>query len=174
MRGPKCSFRLASAEDWPSIWPIFREVVRAGETYVFSPEMGEEEARSLWMLEGRDRQRTYVAEVDGKVVGTAQLEPNWPGLGDHVANAGWMISSQAAGRGIGRRFAEYVLEEARMLGFEAMQFNAVVETNERAVHLWKSLGFEVVGRVPGAFRHATAGRVAFLIMHRDLKRAQST
>jgi ribosomal protein S18 acetylase RimI-like enzyme len=79
-----------------------------------------------------------------------------------------MVDPSVAGRGVGRRLAEAVLERARAAGYEAMQFNAVVATNERAVRLWRSLGFEEVGRVPRAFRHATDGVVDLLLMHRRL------
>jgi len=151
-------FRSADTSDWSAIWPIFREVVSAGDTYAFSPGMNEAEARAVWMLDGTDRRVTFIAEIDECVVATAYVRPNQPGLGDHVANAGWMVAPSASGQGIGRRFAEYVLGEARRLGFRAMQFNSVVATNTAAIRLWESLGFEIVGTVPDAFRHRTAVR----------------
>lgn len=161
-------FREASAGDWPSIWPIFREVLAAGDTYTYPPDMPEQDARAAWMPAGRSGHKTYVARLDGVVAGSAYLKPNQPGPGDHVANAGWMISSAYSGRGIGRRFAEYVIDQARVGGYSAMQFNAVVATNQRAIRLWDSLGFEIVGTVPDAFRHPSNGPTAIHIMYRRL------
>ena len=161
-------FRRATPADWVAIWPIFRAVASGGDTYPYPPGISESDAETLWMHDGSDRKLTYVAELDGKIVGTAYLKPNNIGLGDHIANAGWMINPLASGQGIGRRFASYVLEEARRSGFAGMQFNAVVATNTRAIALWESMGFEIVGTVPAAFRHATEGPTAIHIMYRDL------
>jgi len=158
--------RRAGEDDWPGIWPVWREVVAAGDAYVWPPDTPEDEARAEWMLP--PPAEVWVAEDDGRIVATALLQPNKPGLGDHVANAGFMVDPSAAGRGVGRRLAEVVIERARATGYEAMQFNAVVATNERAVRLWRSLGFEEVGRVPRAFRHARDGAVDLLLMHRRL------
>ncbi|HEX2572672.1 MAG TPA: GNAT family N-acetyltransferase [Polyangia bacterium] len=158
-------FSVATNQDWPAIWEVFREVVASGDTYMFSPEIDEADARVAWMPDGTPRRVTYVAWLDGVIVGTALLKPNASGLGDHVANAGWMVAPAASGRGVGRRFAQHVLDEARGLGFRAMQFNAVVATNERAIGLWKSIGFEIVGTVPDAFRHATHGLTDIHIMY---------
>jgi L-amino acid N-acyltransferase YncA len=163
-------FRVAVDDDWEAIWPVFRDVVASGDTYAFPPDIDSAEAETTWMAAGRDRRRTYVAERDGEIVATAYVRPNQPGLGDHVANAGWMVAPSAAGQGIGRRFAEYVIGDARSLGFTGMQFNAVVATNTGAIRLWESLGFEIVGTVPDAFRHATEGLVPIHVMYRGLSR----
>ena len=170
MRGTDLTFRPAASADWVGIWPIFRAVVEAGDTYAYPPDIAEAEARDIWMQPGSDRTFTYVAEQHGSVVGTAYLKPNSVGLGDHICNAGWMISPDSAGQGIGRRFAEYVIDQARGLGFVGMQFNAVVASNIRAIQLWESLGFEIVGTVPDAFRHATDGPTAVHIMYKRLER----
>jgi L-amino acid N-acyltransferase YncA len=163
--------RSATAEDWPSIWPIWHRVVRTGETYAWDPATDEATARGIWMAP--PPAAVYVAERSDdesgpRVVGTALLKPNQPGLGAHVANASFMVDPAAAGAGIGRRLAEHVLDEAHRRGYRAMQFNAVVETNTAAVALWRSLGFAIVGTVPKAFRHATAGEVGLHVMHREL------
>jgi L-amino acid N-acyltransferase YncA len=161
-------FRLAAPEDWPAIWEIFREVIRSGDTYAFPPDMPEAEAREAWLFDGAGNRHTFVALLDDAIVGTAYLKPNQIGLGDHVANAGWMVAARAAGRGVGRRFAEYVLDEARRVGFQAMQFNAVVATNTRALALWESMGFTVIGTSPEAFRHSQRGLVDVHIMYQKL------
>jgi len=159
------SIRRATDADWPAIWSIFAAVVAAGDTYTYAPDTPEAEARRLWMGPGVT---TYVAEADGEIVGTYVLKPNQPGLGAHVANAGYMVRPDCFGRGIGWAMGEHSLSEARELGFRAMQFNAVVSTNTRAIALWRRLGFVIVGTVPGAFRHCEHGDVALHVMHRLL------
>lgn len=151
--------------DWPGIWNVFRAVVSTGDTYPYPPDISEKEARATWMAPSHT---VSVARLDGTVVATAYHRPNLPGLGDHVANAGWMVHPDHQGRGIGRRFAEYVLDEAREAGFGAMQFNAVVATNTGAVALWQSLGFAIVGTVPDAFRHSQHGLTPVHVMFRRL------
>ncbi len=159
------NIRPATGADHDAVWEIFHEVVAAGDTYVFDPAMPREEALAYWFHEGT---RTHVAEAEGKVVGTYILKANQPGLGSHVANASFMVSSSARGLGAGRRMGEHCLEEARKAGFLAMQFNIVISTNEVAVRLWKQLGFEIVGTVPGAYRHARLGLVDTHVMFRRL------
>lgn len=142
-------------------------MVEAGDTYVWvASEMDEETARAAWMLP--PPAEVLVATDDGVVVGTAEIRPNQVGRGNHVANASFMVAPSSAGRGVGRALAVEVLERARAAGYRAMQFNAVVATNVRAVALWESIGFSVVGRVPGAFRHEADGEVDLLVMHRWL------
>lgn len=165
--------RPAAEADWPAIWQIFRAVVATGDTYTYATDTSEAEARAAWLHvpKGSATGRvpcTYVAVLDDVVVGTALLKPNLPGLGDHVANAGWMIEPAMTGRGLGRRFAVSVIDEARRSGYEAMQFNAVVATNEPAVNLWHSLGFETIGTSPDAFRHTADGSTDLFIMYRRL------
>jgi GNAT superfamily N-acetyltransferase len=118
---------------------------------------------------GKPGGRVLVAVDDGAVVGTAELHPNQPAAGSHVANAGFMVSPTVSGRGVGRALAQRVLEVAAEDGYEAMQFNAVVETNEHAVRLWESLGFKILATVPEAFRHPERGFVGLHIMHRFLR-----
>ncbi len=161
-------FRRAFASDWQQIWPIFRAVVASGDTYPYLPDIAESEARAVWMSHRATRRLTYVAEADALIVGTAYLKPNQTGLGNHVANARFMIAPSAAGHGIGRLFALFMLHEAKRHGYQAMQFNSVVATNERALRLWESMGFTVVGTVPNAFRHATEGLTDIHVMYKPL------
>ncbi|WBC07437.1 GNAT family N-acetyltransferase [Micromonospora sp. WMMA1947] len=159
--------RTATPADWPLIWPFLREIVAAGETYTWPRDVPEERARELWMP-GPPARTVVAVAPDGTVLGSAKLAPNQAGPGDHVANASFMVAPAAAGRGVGRALAAHVLNAARADGYRAMQFNAVVATNTRAVALWRSLGFEVVGRVPEGFRHPAEGYVDLLVMHRRL------
>mgnify|MGYP000857673024 FL=1 len=158
--------RPAIDADWPAIWSIWRRVVATGDSYVWEADTTEEDARRYWMLP--PPAEVVVAELDGIVVATADLRPNQIGRGAHVANASFMVDPDRAGRGIGRALAEAVIARARRAGYRAMQFNAVVATNAAAIALWESLGFTVVGRVPGAFRHDDHGLVDLLVMYREL------
>ena len=142
--------RGATEADREAIWKIFHEVVAAGDTYALDPNMSREEAMAYWF---RADTHTHVAEKDGRVVGSYVLKANQSGAGSHVANAAFMVASDAQGAGFGRRMGEHCLIEARRLGFRAMQFNFVVSTNTAAIRLWEQLGFAIVGTLPGAFRH---------------------
>jgi L-amino acid N-acyltransferase YncA len=157
--------RRATDADWPDIWAIFHAVVATGDTYAYPPDMSEPDARQTWLGAGM---ATYVAERGAEIVGTYVLKPNQPGLGAHVANAGYMVRPGEFGGGIGTAMAEHSLVEAQAAGYRAMQFNAVVSTNLRAVDLWRRLGFTVIGTVPGGFRHAKLGYVDLLIMFRPI------
>lgn len=163
--GGELVIRDARPEDWAGIWPFFRQIVAAGETYTWPRDMSEDDARAAWFPSPG---RTVVASVGGTVVGTAKTQPNQAGPGAHVANASFMVDPAYGGRGIGRALGEHVLAEARADGYRAMQFNAVVASNAGAVRLWSSLGFTVVGTVPAAFDHPRLGPVPLLIMYRTL------
>jgi L-amino acid N-acyltransferase YncA len=158
--------RRATRDDDDAIWRIFQAVIAPGDTYVFDPAMPREDALAYWFH--RDA-RAYVLEHEGRIVGTCLVRPNQPGLGAHVANAAFMVAPESRGNGAGRQMGEHCLDEARRLGYRAMQFNFVVSTNEAAVRLWKSLGFEIVGTLPGAFRHSRLGFVDALVMYRSLR-----
>jgi L-amino acid N-acyltransferase YncA len=157
--------RPALTTDFPAIWSIFQPIVAAGDTFAYGPETTTEEARRIWMNSPAE---PFVAEEDGRMVGTYSLRPNQPGLGNHIANCSYMTHPVARRRGIAASMCEHSLNAARERGFAAMQFNFVVASNDQAVRLWKKHGFAVVGQVPGAFRHRLLGPVPVLIMHRTL------
>lgn len=158
--------REATSGDHESVWTIFHEVVARGDTYTIDPKISRDDALKYWFADGN---HVYVAEQDRHVFGTYILRANQGGPGAHVANAGFMVSANARGRGVGRAMAEHCLNEARRLGFREMQFNFVVSTNEDAIHLWKKLGFEIVGALPGAFKHPDRGYVDAYVMFRSLE-----
>lgn len=160
--------RAATRDDEPAIWSIIQPVIRAGETYALPRDMSEADALAYWSGPDRD---TFVAEESGCILGIYYLRSNQQGCGDHVANCGYVTRAAAEGRGVARRMCEHSLALARSRGYRAMQFNFVVGTNDRAIRLWQSLGFEVVGRLPRAFRHPVRGYVDALVMYRALEPA---
>lgn len=157
--------RKATETDKRAVWEIIRAVIAGGDTYVFAPDSTEEEMIGYWFSAEK---HTYVAELNGEIVGTFFLRENQPGLGSHVGNAGYMVKPGSYGKGIGRQMAEWSLDESRRLGYKAMQFNFVVKSNEHAVKLWKSIGMEVIGEIPDAFDHARDGMTNAYIMYRKL------
>jgi L-amino acid N-acyltransferase YncA len=157
--------REATPDDWPAIWAMFRDAVASGEVFAYDEQTPEEVARKLW---AEPPAVAFVAEEGGDVLGTYYVRPNQPGRGSHVANGGYMVARGARGRGIASMMCAHSLESARRRGFTAMQFNFVVSTNTSAIHVWEKHGFAVVGRLPGAFRHAELGFVDALVMFRQL------
>ena len=157
--------REIGADEFARVWPMFRAVLAAGDTYSYPPDLKLEQAREWWTT---PPSRCFIAERNGETLGCYMLRPNQPGLGDHVANAGYMVSPAARGQGIAGTMCEHSLQQAREAGFTAMQFNFVVSTNTGAVRLWQRHGFTIVGQVPGAFRHATLGLTNIYVMHRHL------
>ncbi|MGH6781466.1 MAG: GNAT family N-acetyltransferase [Sphingomonadaceae bacterium] len=153
--------------DWPSIWPIFHHVTAAGDTYTYATDMNEAAARAIW-IEHPPGHTVVARDTTGRVIGTAKMGPNKGGPGAHVATASFMVDPNCRGDGIGRALGVYALDWARVEGFRAMQFNAVVEANHPAVKLWQSLGFEIIGTVPEAFAHPRDGLVGLHIMYQRL------
>ncbi len=157
--------RSATRDDDEAIWQVLEPVLRAGETYTLPREITQSEALAYWFSPGH---AVFVAEQDGTTVGTYYLRANQQGGGAHVANCGYVTAQHATGHGVARAMCLHSLDVARQGGFRAMQFNFVVSTNERAVRLWASLGFDTVGRLPNAFLHPTLGYVDALVMYRAL------
>ncbi len=151
--------------DAPAIWRIIGPTIRAGETYALDPDIGEADALAYWL--GNDRE-TFVAQEGDEIIGTYYIRANQAGGGKHICNCGYMTSAAATGRGVARAMCLHSLEHARQRGYRGMQFNFVVSSNTRALALWESLGFEIVGRVPEAFNHPSCGYVDALVMFRRL------
>jgi ribosomal protein S18 acetylase RimI-like enzyme len=157
--------RPAANGDSNAIWAIMEPIIRAGETYCPPRDMSRERALAYWLSAERE---VFVADDNGDLVGTYCLQANQKGGGAHVANCGYMTAVSATGRGVARAMCAHSVDRARERGFRAMQFNFVISANERAVRLWQSFGFEIVGRLPKAFLHPTLGYVDAYIMYRDL------
>lgn len=158
--------REAVEQDWPRIYPFFSDIVAAGRTYAYPEGLSLQDARGWWMEQAPGR--TVVA-LDGDIIlGSAKMGPNRPGRGSHVATGSFMVAPGHQGRGVGRALGEDLLDWARAAGYRSIQFNAVVETNSAAVHLWQSLGFQILTTVPEAFDHPEHGLVGLHVMFRRL------
>lgn len=152
--------------DWPQVWPIAEQVIRAGDTFCYDPDQSESRARHLWITPPPGH--VVVALEGEEVVGTANMYANRPGPGSHIASGNFMVKQEARGAGVGRALGSYLLEWARRSGFAGVQFNAVAASNVAAVGLYESLGFAIIGTVPGAFAHPRLGRVGLHVMFCDL------
>ena len=159
------NIRSANVNDADDIWRILEPVFRAGDTYTLPSDITRDEATSYWFAAGN---RVFVAEEDGIVLGTYFLRTNQRGGGSHVCNCGYVTAAYATGRGVARKMCLHSKEQARNSGYRAMQFNFVVSSNERAVKLWQSLSFDIVGRLPAAFVHPSQGFVDALVMFAPL------
>ncbi|WIX79701.1 GNAT family N-acetyltransferase [Amycolatopsis carbonis] len=159
--------RDAMGDDWPAIWPFLHDIVAAGETYALPRDLGEQAARDHW-LPAPPWHTTVIVNNFGDILGSAKMGPNREGPGSHIATASFMVAPASAGQGAGRALGTDMLEWARAEGYRGVQFNAVVETNTRAVALWKSLGFTVIGTVPEAFHHPARGYVGLHVMYQSL------
>lgn len=154
--------------DWSSTWIIIESVFRLGETYPYSPDISEVEAYKVWV---EVPTATYIAKDDyDNVIGTYYIKPNQPTLGSHVCNCGYVVGESARGKGVASLMCQHSQEEAKRLGFRAMQFNLVVSTNKIAVRLWQKCGFEIVGTLTGAFKHSRYGFVDAIVMYKQLQK----
>ena len=159
------TIRVATKEDEEGLWNILEPMIRKGGAYVFLLDKSKKSLMDYWL--GTEK-TTFAVERGGELVGTFYLKANQEGLGDHVCNAGFVVAQEAEGQGLGRWMGTIALEEAKNRGYLAMQFNFVIQTNEPAVHLWKSLGFSVLGEIPEAYRHPKLGLVSALIFYKKL------
>lgn len=159
--------REVTDEDWPAVWSFMRDIVAMGETFPYDPNMSEPYARAMWFVEPPARTVVAVTE-DGAVAGSANMYANRQGGGSHVASGSLMVDPARWGQGVGRALTEDMIEWAQGQGFRGIQFNAVVEGNERAEGLYRSLGFEILGTVPEGFHHPARGYVGLHVMYRRL------
>lgn len=160
------TIRLYKDNNWPSVWRILEPVFRAGETYAFPRNISEEEAHKAWVSIPK---ATYVAvDQENTILGTYYIKPNQQGAGAHICNCGYIVAEYAWGQGIASKMCEHSQHEAVAQGFRAMQYNLVVSSNEVAVRLWKKLGFDIIGKIPEAFRHPTHGYVDAFVMYKRL------
>lgn len=157
--------RAATPDDFNQMLPIFHEVIKGGDTYDFEESVSDQDAYDYWFGKGVN---SFVMESNGEILGFYKIIQNHRGRGSHVANASFMVSRESRNMGIGRQMGEDCIRQARAMGFKAIQFNFVISTNEPAMHLWKSLGFKEMCRLPGAFNHKKLGYVDAVIFFMEL------
>ena len=157
--------RRYGPNDEDALWAMLEPVLRAGDTYAVDADISREDAVLFWTSGVHE---AWMAEADRAAVGTYYIQPNQMGGGRHVCNCGYVTAAAARGKGVARAMLEHSLAQAKTEGFAAMQFNFVVETNRRAISTWERYGFDVVGRLPGAFRHPSEGAVDALVMFKTL------
>ncbi|MFL4475477.1 GNAT family N-acetyltransferase [Paeniglutamicibacter sp. MACA_103] len=159
--------RVGTDQDWPAIYAFYRVTMAEGRTYAFPFNQTLAEAEPWWME--RAPGQTVVAVEGHRILGSAKMGPNRPGRGSHIATGSFLVDPEHRGKGVGRALGEYVINWARREGYRGIQFNAVVETNGPAVHLWQALGFEIIGTVPESFDHPEHGLVGLHVMYHGLK-----
>jgi GNAT superfamily N-acetyltransferase len=157
--------RKSIPTDAEGIWSILQPIIAKGDAYVFAPTMPKQDMLNYWLSADK---HTYTALEDDQIVGTFFMKDNQMGLGAHIANAGYATLPTVGGQGIGKAMGLFSMDEARRLGYQAMQFNIVVKTNERAVRLWQTIGFQIIGEIPEAFQHQTLGLVNAYVMYQKL------
>jgi len=158
--------REIEEQDWPAVWQMMEPVIRQGQTYPYARDMTTGGAHHMWL---DVTEAAYVAVGEsGEILGSYYIKPNQPTLGAHVANCGYMVAERARGRGVATQMCKHSQEEAVRLGYRAMQFNLVVKSNEASVHLWKKMGFDIVGTLTGAFDHPDHGYVDAYVMYKTL------
>ena len=160
------SIRKIEEDDKEAVWRIIEYVIAQGDSYTYDPETPRDAALEDWC--GPEKETFVAIDDDGKIVGTYYVKANQIGLGSHIANGSYMVSPDARRKGVGRLMGEHSLQVAKKLGFHGMQFNFVVKSNEKAVRLWQSLGFEIIGEIPEAYRHKQNGLTNAYIMFRKL------
>jgi ribosomal protein S18 acetylase RimI-like enzyme len=163
--GASFNIRPAAPSDDDAIWQVIAPTLQAGETYPLPRDISRDDALAYWRATGHE---VFVAEDQERIVGSYYLRANNRGGGNHVANCGYIVAPNARGRGVARQMCAHSLDQARKRGFTAMQFNFVISSNERAVRLWQSCGFAIVGNLPAAFVHPTRGPVDAFVMYRKL------
>lgn len=156
----------ATDADFDAVKEIFLHVVDEGETYSYErAELTDQWIRDYWL---KNTVTTLVARVSGKVAGVCAIRVNRTGRGNHIANASYIVHHNYRAQGIGHALGKASLSAAKEKGYAAMQFNYVVSTNVKAVALWQSLGFKIIGVMPQGYRHSRHGLVDVYMMHRFL------
>ena len=157
--------RRATDDDHIGVWEILEPVFRAGDTYSIDADISRDDALAYWF---DVQKQTFVAEADGRIIGTYYIRANQTGGGAHVCNCGYMTHPAARGQGVARAMLEHSLDLAPRIGYRAMQYNFVVSTNTRAVQTWQRYGFDIVGTLPMAFHHPQLGDVDAYVMYKNL------
>lgn len=151
---------------------LLNAVINEGKTYPQAQPLSQAEFASYWLSQDAFVVRAIIDSdqnlVDTQVLGAFYLKPNFPGRCSHICNAGFIVQPTLRGQGIGKLMGEEMLKIAKHLGYTAVMFNLVFETNIPSIKLWQSLGFYPIGRIPQAVRLNDGTVVDALMMYRQL------
>jgi L-amino acid N-acyltransferase YncA len=162
------TFRTITPAEYPLIRPIFEAAI-AAEEYLVVPKDAPESMHLAYWFGDKPEGEVWVYEEEGNILGSYYQRPNHYGLGAHIANGGYIVSPDARGKGVGRKLGEHSIARAREKNYHGIQFNFVVSTNEVAVDLWQSLGFAIIGTIPGGYHRRSQEYVDAYIMFKDLR-----
>ena len=140
--------RAYQSDDLPAMIAIWNEVVEEGIAFPQEECLTQETGSAFFASQSY----TGIAETEGKIIGLYILHPNNVGRCGHICNASYAVSSSCRGQHTGEQLVLDCLKTAKVLGFRVLQFNAVVESNIHARHLYERLGFVQLGTIPGGFR----------------------
>lgn len=156
--------RQYTPADLPAMIEIWNEVVEAGEAFPQEECLTAETGAEFFA------QQTYtgVAEENGCIFGLYILHPNNVGRCGHICNASYAVAGDARGKHIGEQLVLDCLAQGKVHGFRVLQFNAVVESNIHARHLYERLGFEQLGTIKGGFRMKSGEYVNICPYYREL------
>lgn len=154
--------RKYEKSDVPQMVEIWNEIVNEGKAFPEEDPLSHEDAYLFF------QEKTFagVAVENGEILGLYVIQPNNVGRCGHIANASYGVKSNQQGKGIGEKLVLHSLEAAASFGFRIMQFNAVVTTNEAAIHLYKKLGFHSLGVIPGGFRQRNDKYVDIMLFYK--------
>lgn len=157
----------STLEQFTELHRIFQEINAEGDSFPYPCDTSLEKFKQIWC---QQNSVSFIAiDLQTNTTGGAYFfKPQWPGRGSHIATATYMVAKSARGNGLGRQLGLHSLSEALKSGYKSMQFNYVVSTNTSAVELWKSLGFIIIGTLPGVFNHEVHGFVDAFVMFKQL------
>jgi GNAT superfamily N-acetyltransferase len=138
--------RPATPADHDALFGAYGQIVDAGDGFPHAPPLSREDFDEYWIAHTA---AVWIVLAEGALIAAYYIRPNFVGRAAHIANAGYFVLGPHRGRGLGRKLVEHSLQEARRLGFDAMQFNLVFASNP-ARHMYRDLGFVEVGRLPAA------------------------
>jgi ribosomal protein S18 acetylase RimI-like enzyme len=141
--------REYNRDDLDEMIEIWNEVVKDGIAFPQMEDLNGETGLNLF-----ERQSFTGVAVDtdsNELLGLYILHPNNIGRCGHICNSSYAVSSKARGMKIGEKLVVHSIEKGKELGFLILQFNAVVKSNERALHLYEKLGFTRLGVIPKGF-----------------------
>ncbi|BAT51543.1 putative acetyltransferase [Nostoc sp. NIES-3756] len=158
-------------QEYEDVRKLLNYVIDEGKTYPQKQPLSQSEFAAYWLSK-----EAFVVRVSGDdgaykpqtILGSFYIKSNFPGRCSHICNAGFIVQPGLRGQGIGRFMGESMLLIAAHLGYEAVIFNLVFETNIPSISLWQSLGFDIIGSIPNAAKLADGKLVKALIMYGEV------